>query len=77
MALNLRGICRDFGSGGYKTHWNTNMSKTAHLPASLIPSVASSQQTVERPLDPTILFMGLGLLLLTVAFAFGQPGVWF
>ncbi len=58
---------------GYN-EWNSNMSDTTH--ASLIPSAASSQKTVERPLDPTILFAGLGLLALTVAFVFGQPGVW-
>jgi hypothetical protein len=53
------------------------MSKTTQLPASLIASAASSQKTVERPLDPTILFAAIGLLALTVAFVFGQPGVWF
>ena len=61
---------------GYK-EWNSIMSKATHLPASLISSAASSQTTVERPLNPTILFAGLGLLALTVAFVFGQPGVWF
>ena len=51
------------------------MSDTTH--ASLIPSAATSQTTSERPLHPSILFTGIGLLALTVAFVFGQPGVWF
>jgi hypothetical protein len=41
------------------------------------PSALSSQKTGERPLDPRILFAGIGLLALVVAFVFGQPGVWF
>ncbi len=46
---------------------------TALLTSSAVPS----QKTGERPLDPMILFTGIGLLALTVAFVFGQPGVWF
>jgi hypothetical protein len=61
---------------GYN-EWNLDMSKATHLPAWRIPSAASSQKTVERPLDPTILFTAIGLLALTVAVVFGQPGVWF
>jgi hypothetical protein len=61
---------------GYN-EWNFELSKATPLPASLIPSAATSQTTVERPLHPTILFAGLGLLTVVVAFVFGQPGVWF
>ena len=49
----------------------------SRLTASFIASAAPSQNTGERPLNPTILFAGIGLLALVVAFVFGQPGVWF
>jgi hypothetical protein len=49
----------------------------SRLTASFISSAVPSQKTGERPLNPTILFAGIGLLALAVAFAFGQPGVWF
>jgi hypothetical protein len=52
------------------------MSKAAHLPAALIPS-AVSPEIATSPLDPTLLFAGIGLLALVVAIVFGQPGVWF
>jgi hypothetical protein len=39
-------------------------------------SLVSSQRTTVRPLNPTILFAGIGLLALAAAFVFGQPGVW-
>jgi hypothetical protein len=49
----------------------------SRLTASFAPSAISLQKNAERPLDPTVLFVGIGLLALIVAFAFGQPGVWF
>jgi hypothetical protein len=49
----------------------------SRLTAFFTPSAVRSQKTGERPLDPRILFAGLGLLALAVAFVFGQPGVWF
>jgi hypothetical protein len=48
----------------------------SRLIAAFTSSAVSSQTTGERPLDPTILFAGIGLLTLIVAFVFGQPGVW-
>jgi hypothetical protein len=71
---NLRGCCRDFGAGGASHKLELNMSR---LTASFISSAAQSQKAGERPLDPTVLFAGIGLLALAVAFVFGQPGVWF
>jgi hypothetical protein len=53
------------------------MSKAARVTHTLIPSVASLKKVAERPLDPMILFAGIGLLALLVAFVFEQPGVWF
>jgi hypothetical protein len=52
------------------------MPKAARFTSSLVPSATSSQKTGEHPLDPRILFTGIGLLALIVAFVFGQPGVW-
>jgi hypothetical protein len=49
----------------------------SRLTALFAPSAVCSQKTGERPLNPTILFAGIGLLALIVAFVFGQPGVWF
>ena len=75
MTSNHRGICCDFDvGGGPLTHWKLNMSR---LIASLSSTVVPSQKAGERPLDPKLLFSGIGLLALIVAFVFGQPGVWF
>lgn len=49
------------------------MSKVARIPASLI---ASAQKSEATPLDPAILFSGICLLALVIAFVFGEPGLW-
>ena len=51
------------------------MSKAAQVPASLIAS-ASSRTSEVTPLDPAVLFSGICLLAMVVAFAFGEPGLW-
>ena len=47
------------------------------LAAFFTSSATPARKTGERPVDPAILFGGIGLLALIVAFVFGQPGVWF
>ena len=51
------------------------MSKAAQIPASFIASSASRKSELS-PLDPAVLFCGICLLALVVAFAFGEPGLW-
>ena len=53
------------------------MSKIAPATAAVLPSIAPATKVEAKPLDPKILFSGICLLALVVAFAFGQPGVWY
>ena len=53
------------------------MSKAAQISHSFIASTASSQKTERAPLDPVILLSGICLIAMVVAFAFGEPGLWF
>jgi hypothetical protein len=51
------------------------MSKAAQFPASLVASSAAQKSEVTA-LDPAVLFSGICLLAMVVAFAFGEPGLW-
>ena len=51
------------------------MSKAAQIPASFVAS-STSQKAELSPLDPTVLFSGICLLAMVVAFVFGEPGLW-
>jgi hypothetical protein len=57
--------------------WNPIMSKVAQISPSFIASTAPSQKAERAPLDPVVLFSGICLIAMVVAFAFGEPGLWF
>ncbi|WJR81298.1 hypothetical protein [Bradyrhizobium sp. NP1] len=52
------------------------MPKAAPISASFIASSISSRKSETTPLHPAILFSAICLLVLVVAFVFGEPGVW-
>ena len=55
-------------------NWNPIMSKAAQISSAFVTPAASSQL---KPLDPVILFSGICMIAMVVAFAFGEPGLWY
>jgi hypothetical protein len=53
------------------------MTKAAQIYAPMPAFTASSEKSVDRPLDPILLFGAIGLLPLLIAVFTGVQGVWY
>jgi hypothetical protein len=54
-----------------------DMSKAASIFAPISISPASSEESDDRPLDPILLFCGIGLFAFVIAILTGVQGVWY
>jgi hypothetical protein len=53
------------------------MTKAAHSFAPMSALSAASEKSNQRPLDPILLFGGIGLLVFLIAILTGVQGVWY
>jgi hypothetical protein len=53
------------------------MLKAASIFAPISISPASSEKSDDRPLDPILLFCGIGLFAFVIAILTGVQGVWY
>jgi hypothetical protein len=77
--LNLRRITRDNSVGrDFERHVGENdMPRAAQLFAPMSATSASARKSDRIPLDPIVLFSGIGLLAFLIAVATGVQGVWY
>jgi hypothetical protein len=71
---------RQLGGPGFRTpRWSMIMPRAAQLfaPMSATTSASSTRKSGRIPLDPILLFSGIGLLAFLIAVVTGVQGVWY
>jgi hypothetical protein len=58
-------------------HWRVEMPRAVETFAPMPTFKAAAEKPVDRPLDPIILFSGIGLLAFLIAILTGVQGVWY
>jgi hypothetical protein len=77
--LNLRRAGRDISMDSDFDLWTGEplMPKAAHVFAPMSAFTAPSEKSDDSPLDPILLFGGIGVLVLLIAILTGVQGVWY
>jgi hypothetical protein len=77
--LNLRRGGLDISMGREFDLWTGEpvMPKAAHIFAPMSAFTAPSEKSDDNPLDPILLFGGIGVLVLLIAILTGVQGVWY